>query len=86
MTHAITQTHLPPDPEGMNDDRAAWAGLAVAAFQDATGCDPEDAICDLLADLMHWTDRENYDFDAALIRARDHYEAETTEVAYDEHR
>jgi hypothetical protein len=76
MTHKTTKANLPPDPEGMNDDRAAWAEHAMAAFQVATGTDDEDALSDLLADLMHWADRAKYDFDAALIRGRDHYEAE----------
>jgi hypothetical protein len=72
---------LPPDPEGMNERRAAWAGLAIAAFMAATGTDLGDALPDLLADLMHWSDRTGYDFDAALERARDHYEVETLEEA-----
>jgi hypothetical protein len=69
---------LPPDPDGKNDDRAAWAGAALAKFMELTGTDEEDALGDLLADLIHWSDRNNYDFDAALDRARFHYEAETT--------
>ena len=68
---------LPPDPEGMNAARAAWAGRAVRTFQDATGADDGDVLCDLLADLLHWADRQRYDFEAAILRARDHYEAET---------
>ena len=68
---------LPPDPEGMNDRRAAWAGLALAAFIAATRTDWDDALSDLLADLIHWCDRNNYDFDATLERARWHYDAET---------
>lgn len=77
MTH-ITRTDLPPDPEGMNDKRSAWAGLAIATFQQATGTDDEDALGDLLTDLMHWADRNNYDFDAALLRAQNHYADETS--------
>jgi hypothetical protein len=68
---------LPPDPEGMNDARANWAHKAVRVFQELTGADDEDALCDLLADLLHWADRNRYDFGAALFRARDHYRAET---------
>lgn len=68
---------VPPDPEGMNDRRASWAGKALAAFQEVTGADEEDALADLLCDLMHLADRAPYDFDAALTRARDHYAAET---------
>jgi hypothetical protein len=69
--------HLPPDPEGMNDSRAEWAGKAIAAFKLETGADDEDVLGDLLADLMHWSDRNNYDFQKALSRAQGHYEAET---------
>ena len=77
----ITAIHrLPPDPDGRNDKRAAWAGAAVSSFRQATGTDEEDALCDLLAELMHWADRSGHDFDAVLHRARDHYEAETTEI------
>jgi hypothetical protein len=77
MTSASEERPLPPDPEGMNERRTAWAGIAVAAFIAATGTDLEDALPDLLADLMHWCDRVAYDFDLALERARDHYDAET---------
>jgi hypothetical protein len=71
------KTQLPPDLEGMNDSRARWAEIAVAAFIHATGTDREDALPELLCDLMHWCDRNEYDFEIALDRARWHYEAET---------
>ncbi len=72
-----TPQPLPPDPEKMNGDRAEWAAAALRQFQCATGCDYEDSLGDLLCDLMHWSDRNNFDFEAALCRARGHYEAET---------
>jgi hypothetical protein len=62
----------------MNPDRSSWADKAISAFRDATGTDREDALTDLLADLMHWADRAGYGFREALDRARSHYEAETT--------
>lgn len=68
---------LPPDPENMNGSRAAWGGVAVRAFMKATRTEEEDALGDLLADLMHWADRNNFDFDLALDRGRFHYDAET---------
>lgn len=68
---------LPPDPERRNGDRAAWAATALKAFREATGTDEEDSLGDLLTDLMHWSDREGFDFDIALERARGHYKAET---------
>jgi hypothetical protein len=68
---------LPPDPDGMNFDRASWADKAISAFREATGADRDEALSDLLADLMHWADRTGYRFNEALDRARSHYEAET---------
>jgi hypothetical protein len=68
---------LPADPE-KNDDRAVWAAAALNEFRRITGTEDEDALGDLLCDLMHWSDRNGCDFDAALSRARMHYEAETT--------
>jgi hypothetical protein len=68
---------LPPDPDNMNGARAGWAGAALSTFMTETGTDQEDALGDLLADLMHWADRNGYDFDAALERARGYYEEET---------
>lgn len=77
MNDSITTYNLPADPDGMNDNRSQWAGIAITAFQAATGTDEEDALGDLLTDLMHWADRQCFDFEAALTRAADHYRAET---------
>jgi hypothetical protein len=68
---------LPPDPEGMNGPRATWANAAIEVFIDTTGTDFEDSLGDLLCDLMHWADRYDFDFNAALETARDHYTEET---------
>jgi hypothetical protein len=65
------------DTDGMNGDRAQWAKAALLAFITETGADYADALGDLLCDLMHLSDREPFDFDAALERARDHYAVET---------
>src|SRR5207245_534831 len=48
---------LPPDPDGKNDDRSAWAAAALAKFMEVTGTDDESAVGDCLADLMHKLDR-----------------------------
>jgi hypothetical protein len=81
----MTIKTLPPDPENMNDARAHWALAALHAFHTATGVDEEDALPDLLCDLMHLADRKGWDFDPELERARMHYEAETLpEPANDE--
>jgi hypothetical protein len=68
----------PPDPEKMNDSRAEWAAASLRHFQSCTGTDFDDALSDLLCDLMHWSDRNGFDFDGQLTRARTHYEAETS--------
>jgi hypothetical protein len=55
---------------------ANWADKAILAFREQTGRDLEDSLGDLLGDLMHWADARNFDFDAALDRARHQYEEE----------
>lgn len=57
------------------------AATALAAFRQETGSDREDSLGDLLCDLMHWADVHNFDFEAALFRARCHYREERTEAA-----
>jgi hypothetical protein len=68
------------DFEPTNLDRAAWADKAIRAFREMTDCDYEDSLGDLLADLMHWSDARNFDFEAALFCARGHYAAELAET------
>ena len=80
MTVIELNEPLPADPDGVNDQRAHWAGVAIDAFQEATGTDREDVLCDLLTDLMHWADRQDFDFEAAFWRAEDHYREETRPV------
>jgi hypothetical protein len=62
--------------EVTNDDRAAWAQAAVDTFMRETGTDAEDAIPDLLGDLMHLCDMRGLDFNALLNRGAGHYQAE----------
>jgi hypothetical protein len=69
---------IPPDPEKMNDARAEWAGACIRHFQCSTGTDFDDALADLLCDLMHWADRNGFDFEAQFRRGSTHYEAETS--------
>ena len=74
---ATSQETLPPDPENFNHERATFAGVAVDAFIAHTRTEPEDALSDLLCNLRHSSDRNNYDFEAALIRGQKSYEEET---------
>ncbi len=68
---------LSPDFDGSNDDRAAWAGSAPAAFVQITGTDEDAVVGDLLTDLLHWCDRNGRDFALAPSRAEGPYAAGT---------
>ena len=68
---------LPQDPDQLNADRALWAAAALAELRRQTGADLEDAVSDLLADLMHWCDRFGQEFPKELRRALNHYQEET---------
>lgn len=68
---------LPPDPEGMNDQRAEWAGQCLDHFRCVSACDYDDVPHDFLADFIHWCDRNGFVFEDVLSRARANYAAET---------
>jgi hypothetical protein len=75
----MTKT-LPPDPHNRNDERAGCAGEALRQFELVTGAFDQDVLRDLLCNLIHWCDRNPFDFEAALSRARMHYAVETGEA------
>ena len=66
--------------EPTNSDRAAWAEKALLTFCCQTGTDYEDALGDLLCDLMHWADENEIDFNSALDGAREHHAFEVREA------
>jgi hypothetical protein len=70
----------PDDPDGpKNGRRADWAETAVDAFLSATGeagGDYEDAISDLMADLLHYADKLGHDGEALLARAERNWRME----------
>jgi hypothetical protein len=66
--------------EPTNSDRAAWAEEALIAFCRLTGSNHEDALGDLLCDLMHWADENHLNFDAMLTRAHEHHVFEVLEA------
>ena len=68
-----------PDPN--NDDRANWAEAALRAFQAVTKTDDEDAVSDLIGDLLHLAARQGLDPQLMLDRAQANYEAECEEEA-----
>ncbi|CAE6795204.1 hypothetical protein R70006_05040 [Paraburkholderia domus] len=74
----VSDEHGKPDPEDKNDQRAEWANTALVAFMRQTRADRCDAVCDLLANLMHYCDRSGDDFMFALQRGIRHYGEETS--------
>lgn len=68
-----------PEPDGLTcGQRAEHATRALKSGRyDAAGSDPLTATGDLLGDLMHYADREGFDFEEAMARARKYYEEET---------
>lgn len=62
-----------------NEKRADWAQLAVDRFRRACSTDKEDAIADLITNLLHLADREGFDPIHQLERGRMNYEAEVEE-------
>jgi hypothetical protein len=64
-----------------NKDRAEWAAAALRHYQSLTGSLYEDSLGDILDDLMHFARANNFDFQAALDRARCHYAQEFFEIS-----
>ncbi len=62
--------------KGMNLQRAMWAEIGVIAFRNEVGTDDVDLLCDLLCDLMHFSDLRGFDFEREFLRGRDHYNYE----------
>lgn len=66
----------------MNVRRKHWAKAALIAFAAQTGqlfeYDENDIIGDFLANLMHYCEQRNVDFDERLRIGRSHFEAERT--------
>jgi len=62
-----------------NIDRATWAADALRTFREATLTDAEDALGDLLCDLMHWADVVGENFAETLLGAQNTYAAEIAE-------
>lgn len=66
-----------------DNERAEWARNALESFRRETNCDFGDSLGDLLCNLMHFADSNNFDFEAALTRARGHYVEEKDEERAD---
>lgn len=66
-----------------SDDRANWAGLALAEFRKIVGQEQDPdmhlSVQDFLCDLMHYCQVAGIDFDHHLNQAREHYVVECEE-------
>jgi hypothetical protein len=74
----------PPTRSGdlLNEDRAAWAMRALTQFaNDTEGGEMDNALSDLLGDLMHACNLDviKQDFDNELERARQYFREELAE-------
>lgn len=65
----------------MNKIRAERGEELVSLYESLTKTDREDALGDLLCDLMHWAKENKIDFEASLACGIEHHEFETTEEA-----
>jgi hypothetical protein len=78
----LNMKKLPPDPEEMNDQRAAWAEDALEQFASQTrhradDRDWEEIVSDFLSNMHHFCDRAGLNWGACVDRGHDHYYEET---------
>ena len=75
----VSGLQLPPDPEGLNDQRAGYARAALMHFMDITNATPDCALRDLLGWLIHLCDRDQQfgHFDEEAAKAAEAYLEET---------
>ncbi len=59
-----------------NEWRAASDNHAIGAYKDIIRGDKEDTVCDLIASLGHWCDREGFDFLTEIRRGLVHWQTE----------
>lgn len=71
---AADHTHYEDSDE--MPDSVKWAHESVMLHQDNTNSLDEEAVSDLLADLMHLCDHRGLDFSDELHRAQDNYSYE----------
>ena len=71
------RARLPEDPAGDTERRADRGRELLERYMAMTGTDEDAALGDLLADLRHMADRDDYDYELADARA-ERYHAEET--------
>lgn len=78
-TYIQPPVHGGKDPDKLNSRRAAWGLLTQKYFQQMTGSEDENAISDLIADLLHTAHGMGQDPAEELRRAVFQFNAETSE-------
>lgn len=73
------ELRLPPDTDGFNDQRADFARTIVVVYRALTHSGQEEAVTDILNNLMHLCDRDPGfgNFEKELARAVQNYDWET---------
>lgn len=64
------------DARTMRIKRIEWAQQAIDGFKVSTGCDDEDVVCDLVANLLHWAESKDQDAVEQARRGLSHYHSE----------
>ena len=62
-----------------NAQRVAEAAWTLDFFRSLPGADPDEALADLVCNLLHLCAYDGTDFDANLKRARMHFDVEIRE-------
>ena len=81
----MAKKKLKSTPDPTNKDRAKWANKALLVFAKEVGqeqdlkLDPSTVAGDFLADLMHWCNAHDIDFEDILSRGQGHYAHEIKE-------
>ena len=73
----LVRARMPEDPAVDTERRADRGRELLDRYMALTGTDEDAALGDLLADLRHLADRDNYDYELADARA-ERYHAEET--------
>ena len=73
----LVRARLPEDPAVDTERRADRGRELLERYMAVTGTDEDAALGDLLADLRHMADRDNYDYGLADARAESYHTEET---------
>lgn len=77
----LVRARLPEDPAADTERRADRGRELLDRYMALTGTDEDAALGDLLADLRHLADRDNYDYELADARAESYHAEETGQQA-----